>query len=67
MLMRNIKKGQRVFDRWWSEKIWTVVRVCKKSVHLRYDDETVIYDADHVQFLEPVPERGRYGTPTRAV
>ena len=55
MLMRNIKKGQRVYDRWWPEKIWTVTRVCKKSAHLKYDEETVIYDADHVQFLEPTP------------
>ncbi len=48
-----MRPRQRVYDRWWPWVAGYVVRVMKTRAVVRFDGRDRVYDAAHVQFLEP--------------
>ncbi len=55
MRFSAIRKGMKLFDRWWPDIIrGRVVRKTTRRVHLQVpgDAKPIQYDAQHCQFLE---------------
>ena len=48
-----MRRGRRVYDRWWPWQAGYVMRVLKTRAVVRFDGKDRTYDAAHVQFLEP--------------
>ena len=51
--IKKIKKGHKVYDRWYLWKgIGVVLKVLKTKVKIKFGDEIITYDIPHLQFLE---------------
>jgi hypothetical protein len=49
----DLKRGIRVYDRWWPNRRGVVTKVLKTRVHIQWwDGEVWSYDLAHMQFLE---------------
>lgn len=52
MMWQELRKGQRVRDRWWPWHFGIVHEVKKTVALIQHDDGVIVkYDKAHVQFL----------------
>lgn len=48
----SLRCRTRVFDRWWTHRLGTVIKRSKSSIHVKWSDEEVWrYDTPHSKFL----------------
>lgn len=54
MKFEDIKRGMKVYDRWWPWRLGVITCVLKTRVHVQFSDRDAhtIYDKTHCQFLE---------------